>query len=94
MRLWLLKRIGDFGGKGARGPVHWKDGRSSRPAAQQRKIRGLIGTPWRFADRVGRTSETGIGQQIVPAELEEDRFFDQLLARKGCIIEGVGLVWS
>jgi len=65
---------GDFGGKAALGPFHLKDGRGSCPLALHPTIKRLIRIPRRCVDRRKRTSETGIGYQVVPVELKDDSF--------------------
>jgi hypothetical protein len=50
-------------------------------------MKRLIPIPSGFIDQLKRTSETGIGYQIVSVELKDGRFFDQVLASEGCIIE-------
>jgi hypothetical protein len=63
---------GDFGGKGALGPVHLKDGCVSCPLALLAKVKRLIPTPKRCVDRLKQTSETGMYYQVVPMELKDD----------------------
>jgi len=78
---------GDFEGKRALGPLHLKDRRSSCPVALQPKIKRLIPIPRRCVDYLKRASETGVGYQAVSIELKDVRFFDQVLASEGCLIE-------
>jgi len=38
-------------------------------------------------DHLKRTGETGIGYQVISVELKNGRYFDQVVASEGCIIE-------
>jgi hypothetical protein len=72
--LWRLWGTGDFGGQGALGPLHLKNGRVPCPLALRPKIKRLIPIPNRCVYRLKRTSETGISYQVVPVELKDDSF--------------------
>ena len=47
----------------------------------------LYPIPQACLDSLKRSSETGIGYQVVSVELKDGRFFDQVVASEGCIIE-------
>src|ERR1700694_1840972 len=50
-------------------------------------MRRLISIPSGFVDHLKQATETGIGDQVVSVELKDGRFFDQVVASEGCIIE-------
>jgi len=47
----------------------------------------LYPIPQACLDDLKRVGETGIGYQVVSVELKDGRFFDQVVASEGCIIE-------
>jgi hypothetical protein len=46
----------------------------------------LVSIPSAFVDYLKRTSETGIGYQVVSVVLKDGRSFDQVATSEGCII--------
>jgi hypothetical protein len=50
-------------------------------------VRRLVPIPSGCVDHKDGVKETGIGYQIVSVALKDGRFFDQVLASEGCIIE-------
>ena len=50
-------------------------------------MKRLVPIPSGCVDQPDRVKETGIGYQVVPVELKDGRFFDQVVASEGCIIE-------
>ena len=47
----------------------------------------LYPIPQDCLDDLKRSRETGIGYQVVSVELKDGRYFDQVVASEGCIIE-------
>jgi hypothetical protein len=47
----------------------------------------LVPIPSGCVDQLTRVQETGIGYQVVSVELKDGRFFDQVVASEGFIIE-------
>lgn len=47
----------------------------------------LVPIPSGCVDRLKRTEETGIGYQVVSVELNDGRFFEQVVVSEGFIIE-------
>jgi hypothetical protein len=54
---------------------------------QRCAMKGLVPIPSGCVDDLDRAKETGIGHQVISVELKDGRFFDQVLASEGCIIE-------
>jgi hypothetical protein len=50
-------------------------------------MKRLVQIPAGLVDPLKRDTETGIGYQVVSVELKDGRFFDQVSASEGCIIE-------
>jgi hypothetical protein len=50
-------------------------------------MKRLVPIPSGCVDLLKRTAETGMGYQVVSVELKDGRFFDQVVASEGCIIE-------
>ena len=50
-------------------------------------MKRLVPLPSGCVDRLDRVTETGIGYHVVSVELKDGRFFDQVVASEGCIIE-------
>jgi len=50
-------------------------------------MKRLVPIPSACVDQLDRVKETGIGYQVVSVELKDGRFFDQVVASEGCIIE-------
>jgi hypothetical protein len=50
-------------------------------------MKRLVPIPSGCLDHPDRVEETGIGYQVVSVELKDGRFFDQVVASEGCIIE-------
>jgi hypothetical protein len=50
-------------------------------------MKRLVPIPSGCVDHLKRATETGIGYQVVSVELKDGRFFDQVVASEGCIIE-------
>jgi hypothetical protein len=46
-----------------------------------------VPTPSGCVDHLKAATETGIGYQVVSVQLKDGRFFDQVVAGEGCIIE-------
>jgi len=50
-------------------------------------MKNVVPIPSGFVDQLKRSSETGIGYQVVSVELRDGRAFDQVVTSEGCIIE-------
>ena len=50
-------------------------------------MKRLVPIPSGCVDDLDRVQETGIGYQVVSVELKDGRYFDQVVASQGCIIE-------
>ena len=50
-------------------------------------MKRLVPIPSGCVDQLKRATETGIGYQVVSVELKDGRFFDQVVASEGFIIE-------
>jgi hypothetical protein len=50
-------------------------------------MKRLVPIPGGCVDRLKQATETGIGYQVVSVELKDGRFFDQVVASEGFIIE-------
>jgi hypothetical protein len=50
-------------------------------------MKRLVPIPSGCVDHLNGVNETGIGYQIVSVELKDGRFFEQVVASEGCIIE-------
>jgi hypothetical protein len=50
-------------------------------------MKRLVPIPSGCVDDLDRVKETGIGYQVVSVELKDGRYFDQVVASEGCIIE-------
>jgi hypothetical protein len=50
-------------------------------------MKRLVPIPSACVNHLDRGKETGIGYQVVSVELKDGRFFEQVVASEGCIIE-------
>lgn len=50
-------------------------------------MKRLVPIPSGCVEHLKGATETGIGYQVVSVELKDGRFFDQVVASEGCIIE-------
>ena len=50
-------------------------------------IKNLVPIPTSFVDQLKKAEETGVGYQVVKVKLKDGRFFDQVAASDGHIIE-------
>jgi len=50
-------------------------------------MKRLVPIPSGCVDHLDRVTETGIGYHVVAVELKDGRFFEQVIASEGCIIE-------
>jgi hypothetical protein len=50
-------------------------------------MKRLVPIPSGCVNQLDQGEETGIGYQVVSVELKDGRFFEQVVASEGCIIE-------